>query len=332
MLLHPTILALICVSAISSLLLLYSSGVGLKILLRWNLKSGSEAQLRLERKTYLISTILAYVMGFKVVSAFLFAILADRLHPLFIGAMCAAGTLNANPYGYPALYLQLAGFFLAGLWLILNHADSRAWDYPLVRWKNLFLLALTPVAVAESVVLTLYVTGLAPDLIISCCGSLFGGGGKDLGADLAALPVGPTMTVFFALLGLILLSGWLFLARGKGALIFAAASILGLPVSAAAIISFISLYIYEMPTHHCPFDILQGGYGFIGYPLYLALFGGTLCGAGTGLLSLFSRKASLRPILPRIKKRLAMASLLFWVLFAAIVVMKIATSHLILPG
>jgi len=41
-----------------------------------------------------------------------------------------------------------------------------------------------------------------------------------------------------------------------------------------AILSFISVYFYELPTHHCPFCILQKEYGYVGYPLYLTLFGG----------------------------------------------------------
>jgi hypothetical protein len=41
-------------------------------------------------------------------------------------------------------------------------------------------------------------------------------------------------------------------------------------LSLAATISFISLYIYELPTHHCPFDMLQKSSNFVGYPIYLS--------------------------------------------------------------
>jgi hypothetical protein len=54
-------------------------------------------------------------------------------------------------------------------------------------------------------------------------------------------------------------------------------------VSVAAIISAFSLYFYEIPTHHCPFDILQGEYRFVGYPIYgliaFAAFFGVLTAA-----------------------------------------------------
>jgi len=49
-------------------------------------------------------------------------------------------------------------------------------------------------------------------------------------------------------------------------------------VSLAAIVSFISLYIYELPSHHCPFDIFQKHYHFIGYPIYISLFYGVFFG------------------------------------------------------
>jgi hypothetical protein len=54
-------------------------------------------------------------------------------------------------------------------------------------------------------------------------------------------------------------------------------------VSLVAVVSFLSLYIYQLPTHHCPFDMLQRGYGFVGYALYGALFAATLYGLLPGL-------------------------------------------------
>ena len=63
---------------------------------------------------------------------------------MFVGAMCAVGTLNVNAYGFPALIAQMAVFFLAAVWLAVNHVDTRAPDYPLVRIKYGALLLLLP--------------------------------------------------------------------------------------------------------------------------------------------------------------------------------------------
>ena len=63
-----------------------------------------------------------------------------------------------------------------------------------------------------------------------------------------------------------------------------------------AILSFISPYFYELPTHHCPFCILQSEYGYIGYLLYGALFGSAVTGMGVGVLMPFRNIASLSEI------------------------------------
>ncbi len=173
MILHPGIVALVLVSFLISGMILYSAFFGIRIIRRWDIQSGSEEQLALERRTYLISTILSYVFVFQIGSLFLYIYTADSLHNLFVGAMCAAGTLNVDPYGYPTFLLKILNFILAGLWLIINYTDNRAYDYPLIRKKYALLLLLAPLIVTESIVQLLYFTQMKADVITSCCGSLF---------------------------------------------------------------------------------------------------------------------------------------------------------------
>ena len=156
MILDPPIIALLLGSILISGLVLYAAAFGVQILRHWDIKSGSERQLSLERKTYLISTIINYAFGFQLLSLFLFIYTADDLCRLFVGAMCAVGTLNVNAYGYPALILKIINFLFAGRWLILNYADNRAFDYPLIKKKYIFLLIMTPYILAETVLLFLY--------------------------------------------------------------------------------------------------------------------------------------------------------------------------------
>jgi hypothetical protein len=54
--------------------------------------------------------------------------------------------------------------------------------------------------------------------------------------------------------------------------------LLFLIISIFSLIVFFSPYIYELPTHHCPFCILQSEYFYIGYFLYATLFLGTFFG------------------------------------------------------
>jgi hypothetical protein len=332
MILHPAILSLLISSLLITGLVLYSARIGVTILARWNLASGSERQLELERRTYLVSTVLANAFAFQLVSLFLYIFTADSLHGQFIGAMCAAGTLNVDGAGYPALVLKIGSFVLAGVWLILNHADNRAYDYPLVRVKYLLLVLLAPVLVAELLVQSKFLLALEPNVITSCCGSLFASDARGVTSDLAALPIEPTMVAFYLTVGATCAALVVFLRWGWGGALVGGASLLTLVVSLASVISWISLYYYEMPTHHCPFDILQRGYGYVGYLLYGLLGGGVLAGLGVGVLTPFRSVGSLEAVVPRMQRRLAVGALVLLLLFALIVTVRVATSDLVLIG
>jgi hypothetical protein len=75
----------------------------------------------------------------------------------------------------------------------------------------------------------------------------------------------------------------------------------------------------ELPTHHCPFCILQKEYGYIGYPLYLLLFAGAILGMGVGVLMPFRDIRSLSESIPATQKRMALAAVALFILFAIIV-------------
>ena len=326
MILHPAIIALIGVSAVVSAMSLSGAFFGIRIIRRWDLASGSEEQLLLERRTYLISTILTYVFVFEIGSLFLFIYTADSLHTLFVGAMCAAGSLYVNPYGYPAFLLKILNVILAGLWLIVNHVDNRAYDYPLIRKKYGFLALLTPLILSEAVVQTLYFTQMKADVITSCCGSLFSSGGTGVSADIAALPAKPMMAVFALVLGLTLATGCVYRLKGRLGMLFSFASALFFLVACLSFLSFISSYFYELPTHHCPFCVLQREYGYVGYLLYAALLIGVVSGLGVGALMPFRGIASLAGIVPAVQQRLAASCLIAYLHFAGLAVYRMLST------
>ena len=70
--LAPGVLALLLGSALSVLLLVGAALPAVRIIRHWDLQSGSEEQLRLERQTYLVAAIMRLVMGFQIVFLFLF--------------------------------------------------------------------------------------------------------------------------------------------------------------------------------------------------------------------------------------------------------------------
>ena len=301
---------------------------GLRILQGWDLQSGSETQLQLERRTYLVSTLVSNALVIQVLSLFLFIFTADGLHSQFVGAMCAAGSLAVNPYGYPTLLLKLATCLLSGGWLVLHRADTQGHDYPLIRPKYWLLLGLVPLILLETWLQTRYLTGLKADVMTSCCGSLFGQGRQGFASELASLPPKVMMPVFWVSLGALVLTGLVVLRSRRGAALFSLLSLAFLAVAVASLLSFFCLYIYALPTHHCPFCLLQREYGFVGYPIYATLLVGAVAGLGAGLLAPFQGRRSLQATLPRLQSRLVLITLVTAGLFTLIVGLWMAFSPL----
>ena len=328
MILQPLVISLLFICLITTGLVLGAASCGVRILRRWDIGSGSEEQLALERKTYLVSMILSYVLALEIGSFFLFIYAADGLHSLFTGAMCAAGTLNVNDYGYPTLLVKIVNLLLAGVWLIVNFVDNRAHDYPLIKVKYGLLLVLAPLIAAETIVEGSFFLQLKGDVITSCCGSLFSSDSRGIASEMAGLPVHLALPVFF--LGLVAtgVSGTIYRLTEKGALLFSFMSSVNFILSVTALISFISLYFYELPTHHCPFCVLQDAYGYVGYFLYGALLLGAVSGISAGVLSPFRETRSLFRILPHVQRRLVCVCLASYGLFAATSIWRIIFSRL----
>ncbi len=328
MILQPAALALQLIALLVSLMGIFAGYYGIKILGHWDPASGSEGQLELERRTYLVSTIMSYILSFELMSLFLFIYTADDLHSLFTGAMCAAGTLAVNSFGYPTLILKILNFLLAGVWLIVNHADNRGYDYPLIRVKYRLLNLVVPLLLLESGLLFAYFAGLKPDIITSCCGSLFSHESGSFSGDLASLPHLAMQIAFFSGMAITLASGLFFYLRGRTGYLFSIAVTVTFLIAIASILSFISLYFYELPTHHCPFCLLQKEYGYIGYLLYATLFGGAVTGIGVGVLMPFRKVGSLSSIVPAIQRRLTLVAFVCYLMFTLVTIWKMIFSGL----
>jgi hypothetical protein len=326
--LHQGVLALLLGSGLAAALVTAAAALGVRILRRWDPASGSEGQLALERLTHLVTSLTSYALGFHVLSALLFVATAESIHPLFTGAMCATGSLNANPIGWWVLPVKGAGVLLASLWLVLNRLDLETETSPLVRVKYGLLLIVAPLVLCDTWLQARYFLGLDPAVITSCCGSLFSEEGSGAASVVAALPPRPMKALFFVHAGLLLAAiaaAW-FTRSVAARVALALLAALFLPVALASIVSFISVSIYEMPLHHCPFDILQRAYGFVGYPIYASLGGGVFFSLLPGLLSpLASWTALSGPVGRRERRWLAAAA------FCIVVFMVFATRPLLGP-
>ena len=328
MLLNPGIMALVMVSAVVCLMLLLASGFAVRVLLHWDINSGSERQLGLERQTYLISTLLIWAFGFELMSLLLFVYNAESMSGQFVGAMCATGVLNVNAWGWPTLFVKMAVFFFGATWLTLNHLDNQGYDYPLVRQKYFLLLAILPLAIAKFVRQLLYFSNMDIAVITSCCGTMFSSQADGLAAEVSALPP-KTMMLLFSLIGAMVIACGLWVAlRRQGARLFALLASTAFVIGLMSIVSFIALYIYEHPHHHCPFCILKSGHGYAGYVLYIPLFIATASALGAGMVSFWRHVPSLNSAVERLLPRLGWLAVICFALFYLAAFWSVTTSNL----
>jgi len=328
--LHPGIIGLILGAVITFLMVSYAVVTGCQILAKWDFSSSSEYQLKLERKTYLVATLVNWALGFQIVSTILFVYTMDDIHGLFVGAMCATGSLNANPVGWYALLIKIVTLFISAFWVSLNMVDQSLEDYPFVRLKYILLIVVAPLIATDLVLQLAYFMGLEPAIITSCCGSLFGSESVGTIASLSAFPVGLSMAVFYgsAVVYFCLITGLLhstssllrYLTTLVGGLFFC--------IAIASIISFVSIYIYELPTHHCPFDILQGWYNYIGYPIYILLFLSVYFGMLPGLFCGLKRNADSSVVIRKFEKSWVYLSIGSTLSLVALITYAVVSSNL----
>ncbi|MET0064893.1 MAG: hypothetical protein ABW076_00960 [Candidatus Thiodiazotropha sp.] len=332
MLLNPAIMALVLVSIVDTLMVLMASVFAMQVLLYWDIDSGSERQLRLERRTYLISTLLIWTFSFELLSLLLFVYNAESLSGQFVGAMCATGVLNLNPWGWPTLFLKIGVFFFAALWLTLNFIDNRGYDYPLIRYKYALLLLALPLVVAELFVQGQFFLGMDPQVITSCCGTLFSADAEGVAAEVSGLAPDRALILLTLSAVLVIGSGLWVLLRGRTGWLLSLCGTLAFVVALVSIVSFLALYIYEHPHHHCPFCILKSGYDYIGYLLYLPLFLGAALALSAGVVTPWRNLPSLRSTVIRLAPRLGGLALLFFLVFYLLSVFVVWRSNLTMEG
>jgi len=112
--------------------------------------------------------------------------------------------------------MKSINFFLCGVWLIVNYTDNKGLDYPLIRVKYKLLIVITGLLAFETYLVINYFMGLKPNVITSCCGTLF-----NTDADsIASLPSVPAKVLFYLSVVLALRSGIHFMVTGKAVRIF----------------------------------------------------------------------------------------------------------------
>ncbi|MGV6816841.1 MAG: hypothetical protein ACWA44_06175 [Thiotrichales bacterium] len=330
--LSPGILALLIVTATSSLVFIYLSVLSLKIAISWDFTKSSSRQLELEKRTQLAATLVSFILLSELLSLLLFVYNAESMSSLFVGAMCATGVLNVNHWGWPALFAKTAIFFLGGIWVAINWLDNRCRDYPLTRLKYSFLLAIAPVIFFETYAQMAFFLHMDPNIITSCCGSLFSSDSSSVAGEISGMPASTSIKLFLLSAGLIFSTGLGLLRFRQLAPVFGILAIFTFIVSLMSIVSFISGFVYEHPNHHCPFCILKAGHGYSGYFLYIPLFIATLLALVAAAFELLSRHHSVAAIISTARPHLIFSALLFYLLFYSVTGWLIFKSSLTLEN
>jgi len=238
----------------------FLSTIGL--LRKWNFNTFTTEQFNLENRSYLVMTIIFFVMLLKVILLPYFVYTIDNLADLIPGAMCGAGVIKANVYGNPLLSLKIVILFLSGIWLSINQIDLKAKNYPYLKLKSWFFVAIFLLLSMEFLLDLLYFTHIETTKAVSCCSVIFGqtGGANGLpfGLDIPKL-----LMLFYLLYALVILTIFSDLA-----LMSIIASLLFAVVAYYAVVYFFGTYIYELPTHQCPFCMLQDHYYYVGYAVW----------------------------------------------------------------
>lgn len=310
-------LGLLSCSAITLFLTIVGVKTGWRILRYWDMSSGSEQQIRLEEEVYLGGVLVEFGFVVQLLSAIMLVLAADYFSTILVGAMCATGALTANSYGVPALLVKLLSLFFSSAWLVCHKLDMSSEYYPLIRTKYLLLFFMVPLLILDCTLIILYLYNLEPDIITSCCGVLFSTQTNDGFNLLSIMPSTGMLLMYSTLVLAVALTTWHQSRRGDGRIFCRTTSGLGTIVlwgifyffSLVVITVFTSPYVYAMPHHRCPFDLLKAPYTIVGYCIYILLHGAVIAGISAGIGAIFACRQGLAQPAGRLRVRAGWLSL-----------------------
>ncbi len=323
MILDSWSIALVTGSAVTLFIGCAGARTGLRIFRHWDSSSDSALQIKLEEEIWLSAVLVQFGLIIAVFGSLMLIFAANHYATILKGAMCATGALIANAYGIPALICKLLEIFFCSMWMVLHRLDVSSMYYPLVKLKYLLLIAFLPLFIADTVFLCLYLLSLEPEIITSCCGVVFSEQVID-GYNLLGFRPLDQLLAQYSLIVFVLICSALMATRTSEPFRTAVMGINALfwclfyIVSLVVITVVVSPYVYALPHHRCPFDLLQFPYGWIGFPLYLFLHGAVIAGLSSAVAWAVRNRQGLERLARRTHRQAGRLSLICLVLFLAI--------------
>ncbi len=299
------------------------SRTALRVLKHWNIGSDSELQISLEEEIYLVAVVMEFGFIVELVSVLLLVLAADHYSGMLTGAMCATGAFTANIFGLPALLAKLLLLFVCAVWIFLHRLDLSSHYYPLVKTKYYLLLGILPIVLVDGFTLYSYLANLNPEIITSCCGVIFSDQGRDgfnllQGSNIRGLLLWYSFSIASTVVITLCMAKpyqifeqHRFLVAGAGIISWLFLYLLSLIV----ITVVVSPYVYAMPHHRCPFDLIKNPYQPIGIPLYLFLHTTCLAGILAGVSKMAQKKPGLELRALKYCGRSVWLSLIFLLIF-----------------
>ncbi|AXX96225.1 hypothetical protein [Arcobacter ellisii] len=283
-LLSNEIIIFLFVQIILFILLSIAFYFSLSIIKNWDFNKTTNKQYKLEKTSYLVILIISFTLIVKIVLFPYFAYTLDNLSNIVPGAMCAAGIVGANEFGQINLTLKILILFFIGVWLIINSLDLKEKTYPFTKKKYFLYIFIFILSIIELFLDFSFLENISTKEPVMCCSVIFGvnNTGSKIPFDLS---ISNLLIVFYLLYILTTI-----LSLQKSSFLNLIINFMFLYIGYYAVTYFFSTYIYQLPTHQCPFCMLQREYYFIGYFIWGTLFLGTFFGVSSFILKNFINK------------------------------------------
>ncbi|EHP28558.1 hypothetical protein SMGD1_0031 [Sulfurimonas gotlandica GD1] len=279
MILTPEVLAIFILNALFAFFGIIAFILSVKIYFGWDLNSVSKKQYKLEKLSYLGATIIKYIFIIKVPLFLFFVFTLDKISNVLTGAMCGAGVVDATDTGTALFVLKIINLYIFAYWIVLHNEDMKHENQPFVKQKfGIFILAFF-LFMAELIIEGIMFGSIEIDKMVSCCGTLYSSSSTSAISSIFALDTTFLLSLFYGIFLLIIFFYFI-----KNRYLFAISNAFFTIISLVTLIVFFGTYIYELPSHHCPFCYLQSDYYFVGYLIYTLLFLGTFYGLVVGFI------------------------------------------------
>jgi len=283
-LLTPEVLTITILNAVILIFAIIAFYFSVKILLKYNPVLTTPKQYQMQMQSYLVATIIKFILYVKIPLFVFFIFTLDKIATILPGAMCGAGVVNATEYGTRLLMLKIVNLYLFSFWIVLHHEDMKSEEQKYLKTKFFIFTIAFVLLLTEIFLQNLMFYSIDVNSVVDCCGAIFSTtDGSYLSKLLNIKPVF-LLSIFY---GIYLLMMAMYFLKNK--YLFALFNLFFIISALVTLIAFFGTYIYELPTHHCPFCFLQKEYHYIGYILYLTLFIGTFEGLIVGFID-FSEK------------------------------------------